>query len=102
MKKGENPEDANNQEESKTENAEPSETGSTQKSTVSKKSIQTVASDIDNMPLSFRDRLLKSSPLAKQFLNNLQQKEEEERIKEEKIRHKNRNLSQRLSYLPSA
>jgi len=50
------------------------------------------------MPLSFRERLMKSSTILGGIIDNMRSKEEELRSKEEKVRHQNRNLSTKLSY----
>ena len=54
------------------------------------------------MPLSFRERLMKSSTILGGIIDNMRSKEEELRSKEEKVRHQNRNLSTKLSYQASA
>jgi hypothetical protein len=54
------------------------------------------------MPLSFRERLLKQSSVLGDILDNIKNREDEARGKEEKQRHAKRNLSTKLSYQASA
>ena len=54
--------------------------------------------DKTEMPLSFRERLMKNSSILGGILDNMKTKEEEIRGKEEKLRHQNRNLSTKLPY----
>eukprot|EP00347_Sterkiella_histriomuscorum_P013686 403363756 len=58
----------------------------------------------EDMPLSFRERLLQNSaaPVVGTILNQIKQREEEMRMKDEKMRHKDRNHSQKLSYCATA
>jgi hypothetical protein len=54
------------------------------------------------MPLSFRERLMSKSTLLGGLLDNIKQREDDQRSKEEKYRHQHRNNSTKLSYQASA
>ncbi len=54
------------------------------------------------MPLSFRERLMSKSTLLGGLLDNIKQREDDLRAKEEKYRHQHRNNSTKLSYQASA